>query len=158
MANALYSKGREKFLKGDISWDTDNIKVALLAGTYLGGSVAHDTDEWFSDIASHVLTGTAPIKSLASKTTSITNNGTTTYGIASAAAVTFSSITSNQTIAYVAVFKDTNGSNIDGEPAAQDQDSCPLIALFDSGYGIGAGTNGGDIRITWDPINGMFKL
>jgi len=25
MANSLYGKGREKFLTGDIAWDTDNI-------------------------------------------------------------------------------------------------------------------------------------
>lgn len=42
MANALYDKAREAFLKGDIDWLNDTIKVMLV-----------DTADYTVDLASH---------------------------------------------------------------------------------------------------------
>lgn len=41
MANVLYDKGREGFLDGSIDWDTDDIRVVLVASAYTF-SAAHD--------------------------------------------------------------------------------------------------------------------
>jgi len=41
MANVLYDKGREGFLDGSIDWDTDDIRVCLVASAYTF-SAAHE--------------------------------------------------------------------------------------------------------------------
>ncbi len=155
MANALYQKGREKFLKGEIAWLTDNIKAALVLPTYVPDTTTH---EYFSSISSYILTGTVTCKKLSGKGTSAVINSVTNYGIATAAPTTFSTVTSNQTIGFIVLFKDSDGVAGDGPPAVENEATSPLICIFDSGYGIGAGTNGGDIRVTWDAVNGIFKL
>ena len=147
MSNSLYQKGREKFLKGEIAWLDDNIKVALIKSTYTPDITNH---EFFSSISSHILTGTTPIITLTGKTA--------TNGTADADITTFIAITQNQTISYVILFKDPDVANTNGEPAIGNVGTSPLICMFDSGYGIGAGTNNGDIQITWDINNGIFRL
>ena len=133
MANALYGKGREKFLSGDIAWDTDNIKVSLVdTGTY---TVAIDTHEFYSDLSGVV----ADSGNLASKTV--------TLGVADAADVTFSSVTGSSAEALV-IWKDT------GVAATS-----PLIAYIDSGTNLPVTPNGGDITVAWDSgSNRIFKL
>ena len=156
--NSLYDKIRPNFAEAQINWLTDNVKVALLGGTYLGGTASTASDQFFSDIASHVLLGTKPIKTLTGKVTSMGSSPNIIYGALSSNPVTFETLTANQTIGYLAVFIDPDPANIDGPPASGDQASSPLILLYDSGYGIGAGTNGQNVQITWDLVNGMFRL
>ena len=62
MANALYDKGREKFLTGAINASADTLKCALLKNTY---SPTLASDEFFSALSAHVV-GTP--QTLASKT------------------------------------------------------------------------------------------
>ena len=133
MANALYGKGREKFLSGDIAWDTDNIKVSLVdTGTY---TVAIDTHEFYSDLSGVV----ADSGNLASKTV--------TLGVADAADITLSSVTGSSVEALV-IWKDT------GVAATS-----PLIAYIDSGTNLPITPNGGDITVAWDAgANRIFKL
>ena len=67
MANALYGKGREKFLTGDIAWDTDNIRAALVdTASY---TVAIDTDEFLDDVPSGARVATSG--NLTGKTTNL---------------------------------------------------------------------------------------
>lgn len=133
MANALYGKGREKFLTGDIAWDTDNIKVSLVdTGTY---TVVIDTHEFYSDLSGVV----ADSGNLASKTV--------TLGVADAADVTFSSVTGSSAEALV-IWKDT------GVAATS-----PLIAYIDTATNLPVTPNGGDITVAWDSgSNKIFKL
>lgn len=133
MANALYDLGREKFLTGDIAWDTDDIKVALVdTGTYTVNLATH---EFHSDLSGIVATS----GNLASKTT--------TAGVADAADVTLSSVSGNQSEALV-IFKDTGVSG-----------TSPLIAYIDTATGLPVTPNGADITITWDSgANKIFKL
>ena len=133
MANALYGKGREKFLSGDIAWDTDNIKASLVdTGTY---TVAIDTHEFYSDLSGVV----ADSGNLASKTVAL--------GVADAADVTFSTVT-GATVEAVVIWKDT------GVAATS-----PLIAYIDTATNLPVTPNGGDITVAWDSgANKIFKL
>ena len=158
MANSLYDKVRPAFALAQINWATDNIKVAVLGPTYTGGTVATQNDEFYSSIAAHTLVGTTPIRSLTNKVTSMGVSPNIIYGALSANPVTFVALTANQTIGYLVIFKDPDVNNIDGPPALGNQGSAQLIALMDSGYGIGAGTNGQNIQITWDLTNGIMRL
>ena len=156
MANSLYGSGREGFLRGEISWNNDNIKACILSDTYAGGVTSLNNHTVYSDIASYVLTtdevgGAGNCITLVSKTTAAYG----VKGVAGAGNTTFRKISENQTIGYLALFMDA-AATVDGAPATPS--TAKLIALLDSGQGIGAGTNGGDILITWDQTKGIFKL
>lgn len=135
MANALYDKGRQRFLQGDFNWLTDTIKVLMVdTGAYTANLASH---EFLTDI------GTS-----ARITTSVTLTGkTTTGGAADAADVTFSSV-SGPSIEALVIYKDTG---VEG--------SSPLIAYIDTATGLPITPNGGDIIVTWDNgTNKIFKL
>lgn len=135
MANALYDKGREKFLKGEISWNSDNIKVVLVdAADY---TVNLSTHEFLSDVTLGGRVATSG--NLASKTT--------TAGVADAADVTFSAVTGDQSEALV-IYKDTGTAS-----------TSPLIAYIDTATGLPVTPNGGDITVVWDNgSNKVFRL
>jgi hypothetical protein len=135
MANALYDKGRQKFLEGAINWLTDTIKVLLVdTGLYTVNLATH---EFLSDIPAGARVGTA--QTLASKTS--------TAGVADAADVTFNTVTGNSVEALV-IYKDT------GVEA-----SSPLIAYIDTATGLPIAPNGGNINVVWDNgANKIFKL
>ncbi len=133
MANALYDKGREKFLTGAINASADTLKCALIKDTY---APTLGSDEFFSTLSSHVV-GTP--QTLTSKTV--------TGGVLDAADVTFSAVTT-AAVKYCAIYKDTGSAA-----------TSPLIALFDTAAGLPVSTNGGDIIIAWDNgANKIFKL
>ncbi len=132
MADGMFSKGREKFLRGEISWNTDTIKVQLIdTGNYTPSLGTH---EFLSAVPSSARIGAAV--TLASKTT--------TDGVADAADVTFTGVTGNTVEAYL-VYKDTG---VEGSSA--------LIAWFDSSSGLPLTPNGGNVNLTFD--NGAFKI
>lgn len=133
MANALYDKGREKFLTGAINASADTLKCALLKDTY---APTLASDEFYSTLSAHVV-GTP--QTLTSKTV--------TGGVFDAADVTFLTVPT-AAVKYCAIYKDT------GTAATS-----PLIALFDTAAGLPVSTNGGDIIIAWDSgANKIFKL
>ncbi|NKD14606.1 hypothetical protein [Aeromonas caviae] len=133
MANALYDKGREKFLTGAINASADTLKCALIKDTY---APTLGSDEFFSTLSSHVV-GTP--QTLTSKTV--------TGGVLDAADVTFSAVPT-AAVKYCAIYKDTGNAA-----------TSPLIALFDTAAGLPVSTNGGDIIIAWDNgANKIFKL
>ena len=133
MANALYDKGREKFLTGAINASADTLKCALIKDTY---APTLASDEFFSTLSSHVV-GTP--QTLTSKTV--------TGGVLDAADVTFSAVPT-AAVKYCAIYKDTGSAA-----------TSPLIALFDTAAGLPVSTNGGDIIIAWDNgANKIFKL
>lgn len=133
MANALYDKGREKFLTGALNASTATLKAALVKSTYVANLA---TDEFYSTISANVI-GTP--QTLVSKTT--------TGGVLDAADVTFTAVPTG-TVNYIAIYSDT------GTAATS-----PLIALLDTAAGLPVSTNGGDITIAWDNgANKIFKL
>lgn len=135
MANALYDKGREAFLKADIDWLVDDIKVVLVdTGLYTVDIGAHD---FLDDIAVGARVATSG--NLGSKTA--------TAGVADAADVVFSTVTGS-TVEALVIYKDTGSAA-----------TSPLIAYIDTATGLPVTPNGGDINITWDSgANKIFKL
>lgn len=132
MANAIYGKGRESFLKGEIAIASDNIKAVLVdTADY---TVAIDTDQYLSDIPSGAREETSG--NLASKTTSL--------GVFDAADVTFSS-TSGDTCEALVIYQDTGNAA-----------TSRLIAYIDSASGLPA-VLGSDVTVRWSAL-GIFKL
>lgn len=135
MANALYDTGRESFLKGEISWSSDNIKAVLVdTATY---TVNISTDQYLSDIPSAERVATS--SNLSSKTTAA--------GVADAADITFTSVSGDQSEALV-IYQDTGTAT-----------TSRLIAYIDTATGLPVTPNGGDITVTWDSgTSRIFKL
>ncbi len=135
MANALYGKGREGFLGGDIDWDADTIKVALVDSSDY--TLAITTDDMLADIAAAGIVATS--SALASKTK--------TLGVADAADKTLSSVSGSQ-FEYIILYQDSGSAS-----------TSRLIACIDSATGLPCTPNGGDITIQWDSgANKIFKL
>lgn len=141
MANALHDPGREGFLDGSIDFDTAVIKVSLTRGYTF--SAAH---KFVSDAtgagATLVVTAT-----LASKTVS--------NGVADAADVTYSAVTSGAACQGLLIYQSSAvGGGADVAATAQ-----RLIAYIDTATNLPITPNGGDINIVWDSgANKIFKL
>jgi hypothetical protein len=130
MANILYPKGAEAILNGDIDWNTDTIKVALVdTGTYTYNA-AHD----FLDDLSGVV-GTA--QTLGSVTI--------TGGVLDAANPTFTAV-SGATVEALVIYKDTGVAG-----------TSPLLVYIDSATGLPVTPNGGDITVEWN-ASGILTL
>ena len=127
MANALYTLGRESFLKGEISWSGDNIKSVLVDSADYTPNLA--TDQFLSDVAAAGRATNGTSANLASKTT--------TGGAADAADVTLSAVTGDIS-EYIVIYQDTGSEG-----------SSRLIALIDTATGLPVTPNGGDITIQW---------
>ncbi|MGH7866810.1 MAG: hypothetical protein ACREP9_04025 [Candidatus Dormibacteraceae bacterium] len=135
MANALYDKGRQKFLEGSVAWLTDDIKVVLVDGADY--TVNLGTHEFLSDVASGGRVATSG--NLASKSS--------TAGVADAADVTLTGVSGDQSEAVV-IYKDTGSAA-----------TSPLIAYIDTATGLPVTPNSADINIAWDNgSNKIFKL
>ena len=133
MANRLYDLGRESFLKGEISWSSDNIKAALVDSASYTPNTA--TDQFLSSVSGI----TATSGNLTSPTTA--------DGVAGAANVTYPSVTGNQS-EYIVIYQDTGVAG-----------TSRLIALVDTATGLPVTPNGGDITVEWDAgANKIFKL
>ena len=131
MASALYDKGREGFLAGDIDWDANNIKCVLVdTGTYTVNLATH---QFHSDLSGIVATS----GNLTAKTV--------TAGTADAGDVTFSAV-SGATVEAIVVYQDSGVSA-----------TSRLIAYIDSGTGLPVTPNGGDITVQWN-ASGIFTL
>lgn len=135
MANALYDKGRQRFLEGQFNWLTDTIKCLMVdTAAYTANLAVH---EFLSDIGSSARI-TTPV-TLTSKASA--------GGAADAADVTFTSV-SGPSIEAIIIYRDT------GTEATS-----PLIAYIDTATGLPITPNGGDIIVTWDNgTNKIFKL
>lgn len=135
MANALYGKGREGFLGGDIDWDADTIKVALVDSVEY--TLAITTDDFLADVTAGGIVATS--SALASKTK--------TLGVADAADITLSSVSGSQ-FEYIVLYQDSGSAS-----------TSRLICCIDSATGLPCTPNGGDITIQFDSgANKIFKL
>lgn len=131
MANALYTKAKEKMLSGAINFTSDTIKVALVSNAYPQDLTV---DEFYSSISAYVLDTDVTLTSKS-----------VTGGVFDAADVTWLAVTAGATSEAVVIYKDT------GTPATS-----PLIAYIDTITGFPLTTNGGDITVQWD--NGSYRI
>ncbi len=136
MGNALYDKGREKFLKGEIDWLNDDIRVALVS-TDAGDNpyTFSAADEFLDDIHTNAVRVTMDAG---------LDDKFATDGKAIAGDVTYTSVTGAEAGALV-IYKHN------ADPA-----SAALIAYIDTGVGLPIVPNGGDIFINWDEY--LFQL
>jgi hypothetical protein len=137
MANALFDKGREKFLTGSISWSSDTIKFYLVRSY----TVNLTTHEFLSDVTGG---GGGTIVS----TTAALGSKTTTAGVAAAADTLFSSVSAGAACPYLIIAKDTGVAG-----------TSPLIAYIDTASGLPVTPNGANINLIFDTgANKIFKL
>lgn len=135
MANAMFDKGREGFLDGDIDWSADNFKVVLV-----------DAADYTVNLATHEDLADVPGAARVATSGNLTSK-TSTAGVADAADVTFSAVTGDESEALL-IYQDTG---VEG--------TSRLVAYIDSATGLPVTPNGGDITVTWDNgANKIFKL
>ena len=136
MSNALYDTGRNAFLNAGINYGSDTIKMVPVTSGY---TVNLATDQYLSIIGSNTV-GTAQV--LSGKSSSA--------GVATCAAITFSSVPGGSTIIAFVVYKDTGVAG-----------TSQLIAYIDTlaNGSVNIPTNGGNIVVTPDSgPNALFKL
>ena len=135
MANALYDRGRQGFLAGEIDWDANDIRIILI-------DEADDTidlavDEDLADRA-----GAARVA-----TSSALGTKTTTAGVADAADVTLTSVTGDVS------------ESVDIYQHTGTEATSLMIANIDTATGLPVTPNGGNITVQWDAgANKIFKL
>lgn len=134
MANALYTKYKEKLLTGYVNLQVDTVHAYLVdTGTY---TLTIATDEFFPDITPSAVIANVVMTSL-----------TITDGVFDGADVTFSSV-SGATVELLVIAQNKGTSANDA-----------LIAAIDTATGLPVTPNGGDITVTWDTgTNKIFKL
>ena len=136
MANALYTKGKEKLLQGVFDLENDTIQVSLVdQGVYTPNL---STDDFRADIPNNAIIDTQTLA-----------NTSVTDGVFDADDVTYPTVPSSaNTIEYVVLWKDTG-----------DNGTSPLLALIDTASGLPTTPNDGDIILVWDnTTNKIFKL
>jgi hypothetical protein len=135
MSNALYDKGRQGFLEGNIDWDTDVIKAVLI-----------DAADYTVDLATHQYLSDIPAAARVATSAALSGK-TVTDGVADAADFTFTAVSGDPSEALV-IFKDTGTEG-----------TSRLIAYIDTATGLPVTPNGGDINVSWDNgSNKIFKL
>ena len=133
MANLIYTKGKEKFLAGTLSWTTHDIKLLLVTNGY---AVNGATDEFLSTIAGgNRITGS---------TSANFANKAVTGAVATADPVTLTGVAGAQAAHAIVVYRDT------GVEATS-----PLICYIDTATGLPFTTSGANISITF--TSGVFS-
>ena len=140
MANALFNKGREGHLLGEIDFDTAAIKVALVRGYTFTAS-----HKFVSDVTGAGGTLHATSAALSGKTG--------TDGTADATDIVFTAPSANATNHSLLVFQSSAvGGGADVAASAQ-----RVIAWYDTGTGLPVQPNGADITVQWH-ASGLFTL
>lgn len=148
MANALYDKGRESFLRGEIAWQTDTIDLILV-------KIGTEAGEYNVDLANHQFLQDIPEAARVAvlndnniEGTELTSK-TTVAGVADAATAVFEAVTGDPCGALIIFARQA----IDPETTSR------LIAYIDTAIGFPLTPNGGDVTVEWDVgVNKIFKL
>lgn len=136
MANGLYDKGRQGFLDGDIDWSADTIQ-AILVDTALY-TVNLNTHDFLNDVPVGARVG-SPI-TLSSKTS--------TDGVADAADISFTGLSSAPSIEALVIYKSTGTES-----------TSALIAYIDTATGLPVSSGATQVDVQWDNgANKIFKL
>lgn len=134
MTNALYPKGREGFLAGDISWRDDTVKAVLVDTGLYSFNAAHDNLDDIPSGARVATSGALTGKSV-------------TDGVADADDLALAAVT-GATVEAVVLY-------VQGGTEATSR----LIAYIDTATGLPVTPNGGTVNVIWDNAgNKIFKL
>ena len=135
--NKLYSSGREKWLRGEVSWNADTIRVVAVDSGY----VQSDAHDFLNDVAAGARVATS--SPLAAKTTA--------GGVADGDDVLYPSVAAGSTITGLVVYKDTGVET-----------TSVLLAWIDTkadGTPISVPTDGNDIVVRWrDDATRILRL
>lgn len=135
MANNLYTKAKESFLKGEIDWLNDNIRIALIdTGIYTVDIINH---QYLSDVApSSIVT-----------TSGVLSGKSVDGGVVDATDVSFiSGILSN--VQAIIIYQDNGLSS-----------TSRLIAYIDTGADLPFIQTASPVSVLWDEgANKIFKL
>lgn len=140
MADALYNKGKFELMSGNIDFDANTLKVALVTSSYTPNI---DTHHYYSDLTNEVANGngyTTGGATLASVT--VTEDDTNDRAYLDAADLTWS--TSTITARGAVLYKDTGVTT-----------TSPLIAYFD--FGTDKSSSSGDFTIQWN-ASGILEV
>lgn len=133
MANALYGKGRQNILAGNVfNFGTDTWKIQFEDSADY--TLVIDTHEHFTDITGAGRVGTA---------TAIANKANV-LGVFDGDDTTVTSVTGDQ-FEYIIIYQDS------GTEATSH-----LIACIDTATGLPCTPNGGNIQVVWD--SGTYKI
>jgi hypothetical protein len=137
MANALYDKGREKYLTAALNWSSDDIRAVLV-----------DTADYVVDLANHEFLSSVPSAARVATLSAGLSGKTTTAGVADANNITFTAVSGDPSEAVI-LYKHTGVDT-----------TASLIAYMDTASsGLPVTPNGGDINVNWsDGSNKIFKL
>lgn len=137
MANRLYVKAKQKFLEGAISWSNDDIRVMLV-----------NDGDYTADTNSDLTVDQIPLSARIGPSTGIALFSKSTYnGIAGAADSVFVNVAAGPLQVKAAViFKNTG-----------DESTSPLIVYIDSATNLPVTPNGGNIVISWNPLE-IFRF
>lgn len=141
MANEMFDRGRQGFLAGELDWDTDNFRCALVDDTDI--TFSYSLDEDWADQVAGLIDATAESANFTG--TSVTD------GIADATDLVIANVAGSVDAAdYLTCFLET------GNDATQ----LLIFALDSSTTGLPITTNGGDVTIEWDNTASVlvFKL
>ena len=131
MANMLYTKAKEKIWQGQINVLTDDIRVAVVANTYIQSMT---TDEFLAEVDDHIL-----------GTPMALTNRSVTGGAFDGDDLNFTGIAAGATTEGVVIYKHT------GDPATS-----PLIFYADQVQGFPMLTSGAVIEVRWG--DGAYKI
>ena len=130
--NALYNKGKERLLRGQINLDTASVRAILLTTGY----VFNASQVFLSEISTFRAPGTTDI---------ILGNKTTVDGVFDADDVNFAAVAAGNTLRGLALYVDK------GNPATS-----PLVHYVGSIAGFPLAANGAEILVRWS--NGPFRI
>lgn len=149
MAGTNFVTNKAKFLlaNGSLELLNDTLKVALVSNNWVG---INANGNFMQEVSQNVLPYEVSVSGYSRQTLTnkvvVEEDVTTGYAYFTASNVTFSSLTSGNTVGGAVLFKDTG-----------DDTTNPLIAFYSI---IDTPTNGGDITIQWaNSVNGgILKL
>jgi hypothetical protein len=135
MANALYTKGKEHLIAGDIDLDDDDIRVVLADSADYTPNLA--TDEALDDIPAAARVAVS----------GQLQNPSVTNGVFNADNIDVSAV-SGDTFEYLVIYKHTGVES-----------TSLLLMIIDTATGLPCTPDGSDVRLSWDTgTDKIFRL
>lgn len=108
-----YSNGIKHVCDGTIDYVNDTVKCAILLSSYTFDGTNQEGHDYYDDVSASVATGCTPQALPATKAISINTSDDKIY-FDCGASVTFSGVTSGQSVASIVVYEDTGTGSTSG--------------------------------------------
>lgn len=128
MANGWFVKGKEKFLRGEVSWSDHDIKVVFV-----------DISLYTVDLANHEFLSSIPVGARVATSANLANKATAGAIAGADPTLVFPNVTGNEIGAF-GIYRDTGSAA-----------TSPLLLWFDTvASGLPLTPIGTNVTITWD--------